>query len=171
MFINKTTYTKKIFRESIFLVLKLKGALLIRTFAFMLIIIFAVTLGIYEAYKRYIGNFSWFLTGVFLFWITIIGFAFFFAFRGIRQRIQVIYHGNEMVMVCEISDQIVTQNLLTKGRVEYKYSQIVKIIESKNLIMLVIKGNLAVMLQKDGFIQGSWKECKDFILQKCRECK
>ena len=82
-----------------------------------------------------------------------------------------INRGKIPTMSYEIEDQIVTYNSSTGGSNYYEYEQISKVVESEHLLVILIKGNLTVVLDKNGFTQGSWEECQGFILLKFLECK
>ncbi len=41
-----------------------------------------------------------------------------------------------------------------------KYSNIKKIVEKDNVVMIFFNNNLAVRLYKDAFVEGNWDECK-----------
>ncbi|MBO5052101.1 MAG: YcxB family protein [Clostridia bacterium] len=48
----------------------------------------------------------------------------------------------------------------------FKYSNIQKIKEKDNVVMIFMNDNMALRLYKDAFIEGSWEECKKMILEK-----
>lgn len=49
---------------------------------------------------------------------------------------------------------------------KFKYSNIKKIKEKNNVVMIFMNNNMALRLYKDAFIEGSWEECKEIILRK-----
>ena len=44
-----------------------------------------------------------------------------------------------------------------------KYSNIEKIKEKNNVVMIFMNHNMALRLYKDAFVEGSWEECKKKI--------
>jgi len=169
--INETTYTKNVARESKLLILKYKKK---KVFWFVLMIvsiIFMITIIIYELLKNIIRNKLFCLIGTPLFCMLIISFMVYHISREERQRMQIIYREKVPVKNYEFSDKITMYDHMSGAKIFFEYGQINNVVESKNLIMIDIKGNLSLILRKDGFTQGSWEECKEFILQKCRECK
>ena len=44
-----------------------------------------------------------------------------------------------------------------------KYSNIEKIKEKNNVVMIFMNNNMALRLYKDAFVEGSWEECKKKI--------
>ncbi|GLB32454.1 hypothetical protein LAD12857_43770 [Lacrimispora amygdalina] len=50
-----------------------------------------------------------------------------------------------------------------KNQREISYNHILKYIETKNLIILILDGRMFVPLYKNGFIEGDAESCKRFI--------
>ncbi len=46
---------------------------------------------------------------------------------------------------------------------KFNYSNIEKIKEKNNVVMIFMNNNLALRLYKDAFVEGSWEECKEKI--------
>ena len=46
---------------------------------------------------------------------------------------------------------------------KFKYTNIKKIKEKNNIVMIFMNNNMALRLYKDAFIEGSWEECKEKI--------
>lgn len=53
-----------------------------------------------------------------------------------------------------------------KAHLEFEYSQIKQVIETKNLIILKISRQNAILVLKDGFIEGDYKKFLEFINDK-----
>ena len=49
---------------------------------------------------------------------------------------------------------------------KFRYSNIQTIKEKNNVVMIFMNNNMALRLYKDAFVEGSWKECKERILEK-----
>ena len=49
---------------------------------------------------------------------------------------------------------------------KFKYSNIQKIKEKNNVVIVSMNNNMALRLYKDSFVEGSWDECKQMILKK-----
>ena len=46
---------------------------------------------------------------------------------------------------------------------KFKYSNIEKIKEMNNVVMIFMNNNIAIRLYKDAFVEGTWEECKKKI--------
>ena len=53
--------------------------------------------------------------------------------------------------------------------VSFKYSQIKKLKEKGNLVILFLDNGLAVRIYKDAFVDGSWEECKKLLVEKMKK--
>lgn len=49
---------------------------------------------------------------------------------------------------------------------KFRYSNIQTIKEKNNVVMIFMNNNMALRLYKDAFVEGSWQECKERILEK-----
>lgn len=49
---------------------------------------------------------------------------------------------------------------------KFKYSNIEKIKEKDNLVLIFLNNNMGLRLYKDAFVQGSWQECKELLKSK-----
>ncbi len=77
------------------------------------------------------------------------------------------YGATEWTRTVEFSDdEIVLTDHTSVSRV--KYSNIQKIKEKNNVVMIFMNNNMALRLYKDAFVEGSWEECKRVILEKTR---
>ncbi len=63
-----------------------------------------------------------------------------------------------------LDDEIVVTDHTTVNRL--KYSNIKKIKEKGNVVMILLNNNMALRLYKDAFVLGSWEECKKMLLEK-----
>ena len=55
-----------------------------------------------------------------------------------------------------------------KAHLEFEYSQIEKIVETKNLIALIIGKNASILVSKEGFVKGTEEEFMKFINDKIK---
>ena len=63
-----------------------------------------------------------------------------------------------------LDDEIVLTDHTSVSKL--KYSNIQKIKEKNNVVMIFMNNNMALRLYKDAFIEGSWEECKKMLLEK-----
>ena len=49
---------------------------------------------------------------------------------------------------------------------KFKYINIQKVQEKGNVVMIFLNNNMTLRLYKDAFVEGSWDECKQMILEK-----
>ncbi len=80
----------------------------------------------------------------------------------------VTYGVTEWVRTTEfLDDEIVSTDHTTVTRLQY--SNIQKIKEKNNVVMIFMNHNMALRLYKDAFVEGSWEECKRMILEKTKQ--
>ena len=60
-----------------------------------------------------------------------------------------------------LDDEIVLTDHTSVSK--FQYSNIEKIKEKNNVVMIFMNHNLALRLYKDAFVEGSWEECKEKI--------
>ena len=60
-----------------------------------------------------------------------------------------------------LEDEIVLTDHTSVSKL--KYSNIKKIKEKNNIVMIFMNDNMALRLYKDAFVEGSWEECKNKI--------
>ena len=60
-----------------------------------------------------------------------------------------------------LEDEIVLTDHTSVNKL--KYSNIKKIKEKNNIVMIFMNDNIALRLYKDAFVEGSWEECKNKI--------
>lgn len=58
-----------------------------------------------------------------------------------------------------------------KNTSEVSYNKIKKYIETKNLIVLLVEGDLTIALKKDSFVNGTEEECKKILNEKIKSYK
>ena len=63
-----------------------------------------------------------------------------------------------------LDDEIVLTDHTSVSK--FKYSNIQKIKEKNNVVMIFMNNNMDLRLYKDSFVEGSWDECKQMILEK-----
>ena len=68
-----------------------------------------------------------------------------------------------------LDDEIVLTDHTSVSK--FKYSNIQKIKEKNNVVMIFMNNNMALRLYKDAFIEGSWEECKERLLEKRKQFK
>jgi hypothetical protein len=51
---------------------------------------------------------------------------------------------------------------------KFKYSNIQRIKEKGNVVMIFMNNNMALRLYKDAFVEGSWEECKRILHEKSK---
>ena len=171
MFTNEYSYSKDISKEvQLAFWNHRKGSGFFKIIMVLVIIIEIISIALIK-WSNSNDNRIYFLVGATLLALMILPVRNYNNIRVSDKRMQAIYHGKDPILNYEISDQIIAHNLLTGASNIYEYSQILKVIESKNLIVLIIRGNLLLALNKNSFSQGSWEECKTFIKQKCKACK
>lgn len=171
MFYNEINLTRDIIREyQIAFWNKRKGAGIIRI---LIILIFILASGIViEEVLDNDANYLTYLLLILPFLVVLV-----LALR-VHNEIKTEYirmcelnHGKNQVLIHKLSDQITCYNPTTEGTHTIEYSQIIKVIDTKNLIILLVKGNLIIPLKKNGFREGTWNDAKGFILKKVSECK
>jgi len=171
MFKNETTYTKEVHKEEyLALWMHRKGAKL-TIFLVQVIILLTIILVIYEAWTDTINIGIMVYISIPVIFVMVGGLMIYYDIKESYQMLQGIFQDKNPVLIYEIEDHIKEHNSISGGDNTFDYCQIYKIVESKNLIVLILNGNLMISLKKNGFTQGSWNECKDFIGQKCRESK
>ena len=61
------------------------------------------------------------------------------------------------------------KNIIIKSNgneTEVEYDKVKKIIETKNLIVIILKGDMTISLKKDSFVDSTPEECKKFLEEK-----
>jgi hypothetical protein len=79
-----------------------------------------------------------------------------------QRRMQVMYGKSDCECMIEFKDLILmtTEN---KDQREISYQHILKYIETKNLIILILDGRIFIPLDKNGFIEGNAESLRKFI--------
>ena len=52
---------------------------------------------------------------------------------------------------------------------KFKYSNIQRIKEKGNVVMIFMNNNMALRLYKEAFLEGSWEECKRILFEKSKQ--
>ena len=78
-----------------------------------------------------------------------------------QERMRIIFPDGIPVIQVEIGEDICM--ITPKAETRVRFSDVEDVIETKNLIVLIIKGMMTVMLDKRGFQQGNADECMRFI--------
>ena len=78
-----------------------------------------------------------------------------------QERMAVLYKDTVPTIRVEISEDIYVSSDKRESRVSF--SDIENVVETKNLIVLFIKGSMAVALDKKGFISVTADECMDYL--------
>mgnify|MGYP003315268821 CR=1 FL=1 len=73
-----------------------------------------------------------------------------------------LYGVSEWIRTTEfLDDEIILTDHTSVSKL--KYSNIEKIKEKNNVVMIFMNNNMALRLYKDAFVEGSWEECKKKI--------
>lgn len=72
---------------------------------------------------------------------------------------------NKIEIKLENNNIIINSN---GNKTEVEYVKVKKIIETKNLIVILLKGDMTISLKKDSFIDGTSDECKRFLKEKMK---
>lgn len=171
MFINITTFTKDVIKESNFLLLRSKKIALLLRILLILFLISILTFLISDILKTISDNYILYTAAVPILLFFIIALLLIYYYKIKEQRLRVLYGGKDIEVSYEFSNQIVMYDLLKDAKYYFEYGQIVKVIESKNLFVLVIVSDIYLKIDKKGFTHGSWEEFKEFIFQKRRDSK
>ena len=68
-------------------------------------------------------------------------------------------------------DCIVSTNSADNSEVKIDYGKIIKVMQSKNLYLLVMKQKLVIMVNKNGFEKGNCEDFEKFIRTKAVNAK
>ncbi len=68
-------------------------------------------------------------------------------------------------------DHILTTGITDKSEIRIEYGKIIKVRQSKNLYLLIMKQKLVVMVNKNRFEKGSCEEFEQFIKEKAVNAK
>ena len=96
--------------------------------------------------------------------VLVIGLMKLAAYRTIKaekERMQVLYPEGPPVIRFEIGKSIIFNNGKQESNVAF--SDIVKILETKNLIVIILKGEMNIALGKTNFLEGSPEECLSYL--------
>lgn len=82
-----------------------------------------------------------------------------------QERMKVIFLDSAPIFRIEIGEDICM--ITPTAETHVQFSDIENIIETKNLIILMVKGNMTVTLDKRGFKQGNADACTQFMKKYC----
>ena len=106
---------------------------------------------------------NWYLSILFLFLSVFKLFFSRFVVWSKRYKLYSTTYGvNEWMRTTEfLEDEIVLTDHTSVSKL--KYTNIKKIKEKNNIVMIFMNNNMALRLYTDAFVEGSWEECKDKI--------
>lgn len=81
-----------------------------------------------------------------------------------QERIRVLFKDTIPVYRIEIGEDIHATSSRSESNISF--SDVVKMFETENLIILMIRGNLTIILDKRGFIQGDADGCKQYLKER-----
>ncbi|MBE5978607.1 MAG: YcxB family protein [Paenibacillaceae bacterium] len=79
-----------------------------------------------------------------------------------RHRMQVMHGKSDCECIIEFND-LILMTTEYKNQREISYQHILKYIETKNLIILILEGRIFIPLDKNGFIEGDVESFRKFI--------
>lgn len=106
---------------------------------------------------------DWYWSGLFIFLSVFKLYFSRFVVMSKRYKLYSTTYGvSEWMRSVEFSDDeiIITDHTSVS---KLKYSNIKKIKEKNNVVMIFMNNNTALRLYKDAFVEGSWEECKEKI--------
>ena len=106
---------------------------------------------------------NWYLSILFLFLSVFKLFFSRFVVLSKRYKLYSTTYGvNEWMRTTEfLEDEIILTDHTAVSKL--KYTNIKKIKEKNNIVMIFMNNNMALRLYKDAFVEGSWEECKQKI--------
>lgn len=81
-----------------------------------------------------------------------------------QERIRVLFKNTVPIYRIEIGEDIHMSSSRSESNISF--SDVVKMIETENLIILMIRGNLTTILDKRGFKQGEADACKRYLRER-----
>lgn len=81
-----------------------------------------------------------------------------------RERIEVLYKYAVPVFHVEIGEDL--HVITPRSESHVSFSDVENMVETKNLIVLMIKGRMTISLHKNGFLQGNAEECKRYLKER-----
>ncbi len=77
-------------------------------------------------------------------------------------------HGRDIETVNRFyEDHVLAVNTLNNNSTNIQYTQVLKLIESKNLYIITMEKGLSLMIDKGGFTKGSREDFVQFMNEKC----
>ena len=136
----------------------------------MLVIVYCIGSTIYFILMNdLLGSMCCFLLSVFF-----ILFCIYLPYRNVNRvmrRSYSLYHSEVESDVCFFADYILVVNKQTSGQTKIDYTQIIKVTQTKNLYLLILKENLVVPIDKNGFVKGNRDDFERFIIGKAVNAK
>lgn len=86
--------------------------------------------------------------------------------RALYQSHQERYHAAVETEVSFSGQEFILYNKQSGSKASCLYSQVVKVKETKRLCILMMPKNLAVLVDKNGFVKGEWADFRAFIRRK-----
>ena len=77
-----------------------------------------------------------------------------------------LYQTAPVALVSLTEREVVLKNEMTEGESRFEYAQFRQVIETKNLFVMVTRRRLAVMLDKNGFTEGSAEAFRALVREK-----
>ncbi|MBQ6888947.1 MAG: hypothetical protein IJN54_15715 [Lachnospiraceae bacterium] len=78
-----------------------------------------------------------------------------------QERTEVTYKGIVPTLQITIAEDIYTVSPQVERHLDF--TSVEKILETKNLIVLLLKGNMTITLCKTGFTEGTWENCLTYL--------
>lgn len=92
------------------------------------------------------------------------------AFKIEEERFEKAYKDVKNKEIKIIIDDIIKVST-NKNTSEVSYNKIKKYIETKNLIVLLLEGDMTIAIKKDSFLNGTEEECKKLLDEKLKNSK
>ncbi|WP_458862988.1 YcxB family protein [Acidaminobacterium chupaoyuni] len=77
--------------------------------------------------------------------------------------------GKEAAISVSFGDEITMKNMETGGEQKIPFQEVQKVIESPNMVVLMLPKRQGIMVAKEGFVKGTAEEFDRFLQQKCPE--
>ncbi len=81
------------------------------------------------------------------------------------ERIAMLHEGEARTVSIQLNETGIAYSSTGLDR-SIQYADVLRVVQSKNFILLMLKGSTMLPLQKDGFTEGTAEECLAFLAQK-----
>ncbi len=116
-------------------------------------------------YLYYNSKIFLYLIGVFAIMVFLIFFRVNKTIKLEIERMRIRYGDEPQYMNIEINDQI---NIAVKeNTMNIPFDKVIKHFQTKEFVMVKVKGKMVVILKKDSFVQGSYEECLALLDKIC----